>query len=135
MKERKKDFRSTIEPLLRRALRSSTYALTTEASRSSTLKKIAAQRITKSNIFWSYETLKRRGIDHDNRKEIYEEIQRMSLSDLRDFFDSSIKGNDYTALVIANKKDIDLKALSNLGEVRELDIDYLFNYSNTEVKQ
>ena len=106
-----------------------------EASRNSTLKKIAAQRITKSNIFWTYESLKRRGIDHDNRKEIYEEVQKMNLSDLRDFFDSSIKGNDYTALVIANKKDIDLKALSKLGEVRELDVDYLFNYSNTEVKQ
>jgi zinc protease len=106
-----------------------------EASKKSTLKKIAAQRITKSNIFWTYETLKKRGIDHDNRKEIYEEVQQMNLSDLREFFENSIKGNDYTALVIANKKDIDTQALSKLGEVRELDIDYLFNYNRTEVKQ
>ena len=106
-----------------------------EASKNSALKKIAAQRITKSNIFWSYEALKKRGIDHDNRKEIYEEIQKMTLSDLRDFFDSSVKGNEYTALVIANKKDIDIEALAKLGEVVELDIDYLFNYKNTEVKQ
>lgn len=106
-----------------------------EASKNSTLKKIAAQRITKSNIFWSYESLKRRGIDHDNRREIYEEVEKMNLSDLRDFFDSSIKGNDYTGLVIGNKKDIDVKALSRLGEVGELDIDYLFNYNDTQVKQ
>ena len=106
-----------------------------EASKNSTLKKIAAQRITKSNIFWSYEALKKRGIDHDNRKEIYEEVQNMTLPDLREFFNNSVKGNDYTALVIANKKDIDVKALSKLGEVRELDVDYLFNYENTKVKQ
>lgn len=106
-----------------------------EASKKSTLKKIAAQRITKSNIFWTYEALKKRGIDHDNRKEIYEEIEKMTLPDLRAFFESSVKGNDYTALVIANKKDIDLKALAKLGEVDELEIDYLFNYSNTSVKQ
>ena len=106
-----------------------------EASKKSTLKKIAAQRITKSNIFWSYEALKKRGIDHDNRKEIYEEIEKMTLPDLRDFFATSIQGNDYTALVIANKKDVDVKALSKLGEVQQLEIDYLFNYANTSVKQ
>jgi len=106
-----------------------------EASKKSTLKKIAAQRITKSNIFWSYEALKKRGIDHDNRKEIYAEIEKMTLPDMREFFENSIQGNDYTALVIANKKDIDVKALSKLGEVKELEIDYLFNYSNTSVKQ
>ena len=106
-----------------------------EASKKSTLKKIAAQRITKSNIFWTYEALKKRGIDHDNRKEIYEEIEKMTLPDMRAFFESSVKGNDYTALVIANKKDIDVKALSKLGEVKELEIDYLFNYSNALVKQ
>jgi predicted Zn-dependent peptidase len=106
-----------------------------EASKKSTLKKIAAQRITKSNIFWTYEALKKRGIDHDNRKEIYEEIEKMTLPDLRAFFENSVKGKDYTALVIGNKKDIDFTALSKLGEVKELEIDYLFNYSNSPVKQ
>ena len=31
-------------------------------------------------------------------------------------------------MVIGNKKDVNPKVLGKLGEVKELDIDYLFNY-------
>jgi hypothetical protein len=59
----------------------------------------------------------------------------MDLDDLRNFFDANIKENSYTTLVIGNKEDLELEALKKLGEVKELDIDYLFNYRDTEVKQ
>ena len=99
------------------------------------LKQIAAQRITKSNIFWNYESLKKRGIDHDNRKEIYDEIQNMTMQDLSHFFNENVKGKKYSVAVIGNKNDMDMKALSKLGQVHEMDIDYLFNYKEVEVKQ
>ncbi|MDZ7612967.1 MAG: hypothetical protein U5K51_04080 [Flavobacteriaceae bacterium] len=41
-----------------------------QQAREATLKQIAAQRITKANIFWNYENLKKRGIDYDIRKDI-----------------------------------------------------------------
>ncbi|WP_108867327.1 M16 family metallopeptidase [Aquimarina aquimarini] len=104
-------------------------------AKKATLKKIAAKRITKSNIFWSYEGLKKRGIDHDNRKEMYETIEKMTLADLKSFFNENIKGESYNILVIGNKKDIDMKALSKLGAVKEMDIDYLFNYEKEIIKQ
>lgn len=105
-----------------------------EAAKEATLKKIAADRITKTNIFWSYERLKDRGLDHDTRKEMYEAIQGMSFEDLQTFFDNNIKGQDYNVLVIGNKKDVDMQALNKLGDVQELDIDYLFNYEKKEEK-
>lgn len=105
-------------------------------AKEATLKKIAAERITKSNIFWTYESLKDRGIENDNREEIYNTIKDMELSDLKEFFDKNIKGENYNVLVIGNKNDIDMKALKNLGEVKEMDIDYLFNYEkdNEDIK-
>ncbi|MCF6349911.1 MAG: insulinase family protein [Flavobacteriaceae bacterium] len=106
-----------------------------DAAREATLKKIAAERINKSSIFWTYQSLKDRGIENDNREEIYKEVQKMTMQDLATFFADNIKGGNYTSLVIGNKKDIDMKALEKLGEVKEFDIDYLFNYKNTEVKQ
>ena len=106
-----------------------------EAAKKATLKKIAAQRITKSNIFWSYEGLKDRGIENDNREAIYNEVQKMTMKDLAEFFVNNIKGSNYTALVIGNKKDMNMKALEKLGKVQEFDVDYLFNYKNTDVKQ
>jgi len=57
------------------------------------------------------------------------------MEDLKSFFNENIKGGDYTALVIGNKKDMDMKALKKLGEFEELDVDYLFNYKDIEVKQ
>lgn len=102
------------------------------AAKEATLKKIAAQRITKSNIFWTYEGLKKRGIDNDNREEMYNTIKDMSMEDLRNFFNANIKGENYNVMVIGNKKDIDFKALGKLGKVQEMDVDYLFNYDQPQ---
>lgn len=105
-------------------------------AKKATLKKIAAQRITKSNIFWTYENLKKKGIDNDNREEMYETIKNMTLADLKSFFNDNIKGKTYNVLAIGNKKDIDMKALSKLGVIKEMDIDYLFNFEklNEDIK-
>ncbi|PIE49962.1 MAG: peptidase M16 [Flavobacteriales bacterium] len=101
-----------------------------KAAKESALKKIAAQRITKSNIFWTYESLKKLGIDNDNRKEIYTTIQNLTMVDLKKFFNENIKGSQYNVMLIGNKANIDKnkKVLKKLGKVKELDIDYLFNY-------
>ncbi|WP_027391649.1 M16 family metallopeptidase [Aquimarina latercula] len=101
-------------------------------AKEATLKKIAAQRITKSNIFWTYENLKKRGIDNDNREEMYNTIKNMELADLKKFFNKNIKGENYNVLVIGNKKDVDMNALNKLGDVKEMDIDYLFNYEKND---
>ncbi len=97
-----------------------------------TLKQIAAERITKSDIFWTFEGLKKRGITNDYREEMYKTIEKMTFDDLRTFFDENIKGQDYNVAVIGNRKDLDFDALGKLGTVKELDIDYLFNYEKKE---
>ncbi|HHC80814.1 MAG TPA: insulinase family protein, partial [Flavobacteriia bacterium] len=106
-----------------------------QAAKESVLKRIAAERITKSDIFWNYESLKERGIENDNREEIFKEVQSITLDDLSTFFNENIKGTNYTTLVIGNKKDLKVDALKKLGKITELDVDYLFNYKTTEVKQ
>jgi len=105
------------------------------AAKEATLKKIAAQRITKSSIFWNYERLQKLGIDNDNREVMYNAIKNMTMADLRTFFNKNIKGENYNVMVIGNKNDIDFKALEKLGKVQEMDVDYLFNYEKEkEVK-
>ena len=99
-----------------------------ESAKKSTLKKMAANRVNKSNIFWSYERLKRRGMTENNMEQIYNEIQNMTMEDLSTFFKENIQGGEYEVLVVGNKKDVDVKALERLGKVQELDVDYLFNF-------
>lgn len=106
------------------------------AAKEATLKKLAAQRITKSNIFWTYERLQKLGIDNDHREAMYKAIEKMTLADLKGFFDQNIKGEQYNIMVIGNKKDVDMDALSKLGKIQEMDIDYLFNYEKAKnIKQ
>jgi zinc protease len=39
-------------------------------------------------------------------------------------------------MVVGNKEDLDVKALQKLGKIKELEVDYLFNYvDNIAVKQ
>ncbi len=105
------------------------------AAKEATLKKIAAQRITKSNIFWSFERLQKLGIENDNREAMFNAINDMTIDDLNNFFNENIKGENYNVMVIGNKKEVDFNALSKLGKVQEMDVDYLFNYEkNQEVK-
>ncbi len=99
-----------------------------KAAKESTLKSMAADRVTKSNIFWSYERLKKRGLTENNREEIYNNIKNMTLSDLSAFFQENVKGGSYDVLVVGNKNDLNVNTLSRLGKVKELDVDYLFNY-------
>lgn len=102
------------------------------AAKEATLKKIAAERITKANVFWSYERLQKLGINEDHREKMYNTIKSMTLNDLLAFFNKNIKGENYNVMVVGNKKDIDFEALKKLGEVQEMDVDYLFNYEKPE---
>ncbi len=97
-------------------------------AKDATLKQIAAERITKTNIFWSFERLKKQGIDYDIREEMYNAIQNMTMEDLKTFFDENIKDCNYTVMVIGNKKDVDFNVLKKMGQVEEIDLDYLFNF-------
>ena len=99
-----------------------------QAAKEATLKKIAANRITKADIFWTYESIKKRGLSKDNRQEMYNAVLEMTLDDLSNFFEENIKGENYNILVIGNKNEINFEALSKYGEIIELDRDYLFNY-------
>jgi hypothetical protein len=59
----------------------------------------------------------------------------MTFDDLTSFFNENIKGQDYNVMVIGNRNDLDFEALGKLGEVKELDVDYLFNYETKEEEQ
>ena len=99
------------------------------------LKQIASQRITKSSIFWNYQSLLKRGIDYDIRQDMYSDIENMTYEDMQNFFDNNVKGQNYSISIIGNKNDLDMKSLEKLGIIQEMDVDYLFNYKEVPVKQ
>ncbi|TVR38552.1 MAG: insulinase family protein [Cryomorphaceae bacterium] len=99
-----------------------------ESARDAALKQIETNRISRSNIFWSYESARKLGLDYDRRKPLYDALQTISFDDLQTFFDANIKGNAYNYCVIGNRKLVDHDVLKELGKYRELSLEELFGY-------
>lgn len=97
-------------------------------SKVATLKKIESDRIIKTNIYWSYQTAQKRGLDYDIRKDVYEKVGTMTIDDMEKFFNENIKGKDYVYCVIGKKADMDMEALKKLGTIKELTLEEVFGY-------
>lgn len=99
-----------------------------ESARKGVMKKIESERITKTSIFWTSERAKLRGLDYDIRKDIYVGMRKIKLHHLIKFFDEHVKDANFTYLILAKKKDIDMEMLKSIGEFEELTLEEIFNY-------
>ncbi len=97
-------------------------------SKKAILNKIASERHYRENLFFRYLNNQDLGITNDYRKDVFDFVRNSTLKDLGDFFTSWIKDKKYTYCVIGNLKDIDMKALKELGEVKEVPLNELFGY-------
>ena len=60
----------------------------------------------------------------------------VDINDYSSTVDDNIKNASYDILVIGNKNDVNMNLLDKLGKVKEMDVDYLFNYdTNLEKDQ
>ncbi len=99
-----------------------------EVARTSLMNQLESERITKTNILFNYETAKRRGLDHDIRKDVYEQIQDMTIEDIANFQKEYIKGRKFNVVLVGDQKKLNLKSLQQYGTVKELTLDELFGY-------
>lgn len=98
-----------------------------EQARESVIKQIATERITRTNIFWAYEENRRRGIYHDQRKDVYHQVAHITFDDLKAFFDRHVQGKNFNYLVLGSRDHLDFELLRSLGPVEDLNLDTLFN--------
>lgn len=99
-----------------------------ESAREAAMKKIETNRTTGSSIFWAYQRAQKRGIDYDLDAVIYDSLQTMEFADLKNFFDSHIKGKNYVYNVIGNEQMVDKSVLQKMGPVEVLTLEELFGY-------
>ncbi|MFI5172862.1 MAG: M16 family metallopeptidase [Chitinophagales bacterium] len=98
------------------------------ASIESVEKQIESERITRSNVFWNYENIKRKGLSHDYRRDVYQKVHSITIDDLQEFFDAHIADRTFTILVMGDKDKIDLNYLQGLGDFTELTLEEIFGY-------
>jgi zinc protease len=99
-----------------------------EVARNSLMNQLESERITKTNILFNYESAKEKGMDRDVRKDVYEQIQNMTIEDVATFQKEYIKGRKFNVVLVGDKAKLNLKDLKKYGEVKEVTLDELFGY-------
>ncbi|KPK80524.1 MAG: hypothetical protein AMS27_16910 [Bacteroides sp. SM23_62_1] len=99
-----------------------------DISRRSIRNTIATERITKANLYFQWLYYQDLGIDRDIRKDIYNMMETASMEDLKTFFNTYIKDQQYAYLIIGNIDDMNKKVLNNLGEVKQVSLEEIFGY-------
>ncbi|MEI8203042.1 MAG: insulinase family protein [Bacteroidota bacterium] len=99
-----------------------------DIAKTSIINQIRSERITKSDILFTYDYNLKLGIDYDLRKDVFNEVPKMTVADLKGFQEKYIKGKNYTTLVVGKKKDLDMKTLEKYGGVKFLTLEEIFGY-------
>lgn len=105
---------------------------TFESARKSVLNQIESERITRASILFNYLNAKKRGLDHDIREDIYNQVPSMTLADLRSFQQDFVKEHDYNTMVLGSRDKLNFNDLRKYGELREVTLDELFGYEKIE---
>ena len=97
-------------------------------AKNSYMKQIQSERLTQSQILFSYEAAKKLGLETDIRKEVYEELPGLSFKDVKDFQNKYVKDKKYTLLVLGDVNGLDMKTLEKYGKVQVLTLKEIFGY-------
>ncbi|MDR1222717.1 MAG: insulinase family protein [Tannerella sp.] len=92
------------------------------------LTNIRTQRILRDDILWNYLSAKEFGYTTDARKELFEEIPKMTLEDVKAFQQKYVKNKSFTYCILGDTKDVDQEALKKIGPVTTLTQEEIFGY-------
>jgi zinc protease len=99
-----------------------------ESARTSAMKQIASERITKENIFNRYDALKKLGINYDIRENIYRELNSANMNSFESWFNKYIAPSKYTFIVLGDKSKLNMESLAKFGKIKELSPEDVFRY-------
>jgi len=89
---------------------------------------LRTRRILRENILWNYLNDTEFGYTTDRRKDIFDNVQNMTLNDVVAFQGKHIKNRPYIYCILGDSKDLDLKNLENIGKIWRLTQEEIFGY-------
>jgi predicted Zn-dependent peptidase len=92
------------------------------------ISRLRTERITKTNVLWTYLSAQKLGLDYDIRKDVFEKVSAYKLNDVELFQQNNIENIPYTYCVLGDKNMVDFDYLKTLGEVKELSQEEMFGY-------
>jgi predicted Zn-dependent peptidase len=99
-----------------------------DIGRTSIKQNLEANRITKTNILFNYQTALKRGLNYDTRKDVYQSIDNITLADIKNFHGNHMKDKKWNIRVIGDKTKLNMSDLAKYGKVVELNHKDIFGY-------
>jgi predicted Zn-dependent peptidase len=97
-------------------------------SKSSLISQLESDRIQKESILFNYLALKRLGIDYDIRKDVYNQIPNINLSEVNAFHQKHFSGKPFNLFIVGSSSRIPKSKLEKYGKVKTLSLKEIFGY-------
>ena len=97
-------------------------------AKSALISRLRTQRTFGRRVLDSYLNAVDCGITTDPRKNIYDGVQSLTLSDLVAYQQKMIKGRKYSICIVGDKKQLDLSQLKTMGPIKDVTLEEIFGY-------
>ncbi len=92
------------------------------------ISRLRTKRTTRDGVLWSYIRLRHLGLAEDRDRQIFEQVQTMTLDDVKATQQQWIKDRPYIYGILGDIKDLDLNYLKTLGPITTVSQEELFGY-------
>jgi len=91
-------------------------------------KRLASQRTTKFGLINAWLSAQMKGIDYDINERIYNALPNITLQDIVQFEQEQMANKPYRYVILGDEKELDMKALEQLGPVKRVTTEEIFGY-------
>jgi predicted Zn-dependent peptidase len=99
-----------------------------ENAKHALLNRLRTQRTVRADVLWSYLDAQDVELTEDPNKQIFEQVQQLTLQDLFDFQQKYFKYLKYSHAVLGDPKLLVLKTFEEEGKVVRLTVDDIFGW-------
>ena len=89
---------------------------------------IETERITQDGIIYSYLAAQELGLKDDIRKQVYQNIDGITMKEIKNFHDKYLSKKPYTYVILASEKKLSKDELQKIGDFKKLSLEELFGY-------
>ena len=99
-----------------------------EIAKKALLERIRTSRTVKEQLLWEYLFAKDMGVTEDRNKAVFEQVQAMTLADVKSTQEQWVKDRTYVYGILGDIKDLDLNYLKTLGPIKTVSQEEIFGY-------
>jgi len=99
-----------------------------ETCKKSIKNNLETERYTEDAVINQYLADKRKGLEKDIRRDVYENFEKINFAGLQQFAKENISGKPYTYCIVASEKKIKMDDLAKYGEVKKIKLEEIFGY-------